>query len=156
MYFFVLVCCSREGDALFKGHGEYSVWRKTSDGKKGTLRDRRKTLSVLEENVEIPFPLIYFDLGIRKLYRVYRFIYAKESEKNFFGTYRFPVTTGIGAIHEDPDMVIDETSDLITIFYNKEPVDGFFIEKNLFSQKLLFVLKPNLSELKNKDGVCYY
>ena len=115
-----------------------------------------KTLSVLEENVEIPFPLIYFDLGIRKLYRVYRFIYAKESEKNFFGTYRFPVTTGIGAIHEDPDMVIDETSDLITIFYNKEPVDGFFIGKNLFSQKLLFVHKPNLSELKNKDGVCYY
>ena len=31
-----------------------------------------------------------------------------------------------------------------------------FIEKNPFSQKLLFVHKPNLSELKNKDGVCYY
>ena len=53
-------------------------------------------------------------------------------------------------------MVVVETSDLITIFYNKEPVDGFFIEKNPFSKKILFVFKSRLSELKHKEGVCFY
>ena len=155
---FVFVCTSCDGKALFEGYGEFHFKKKTSDGKQmERCVIEGKKLSVYEENVEADFwSRLYFSIGAKNLNRVYRFAYENESEKEFFGTYQFPVTTGIGAIHENTGMVVVETSDLITIFYNKEPVDGFFIEKNPFSKKILFVFKSRLSELKRKEGVCFY
>lgn len=157
-FFFLLVCTSCEGKGFFKGNGEFHFKKRTPDGKQlEHCVIEGKKISVFEDDIEASFwSRLYFSIGGKNLHRVYRFVYENNSEKEIFGTYQFLATTGIGAIHENTGMVIEESSDLITIFYNKEPVDGFFIEKNPFSKKLLFVFKSKLSELKRKDGACFY
>ena len=105
---FVFVCTSCDGKALFEGYGEFHLKKKTSDGKQmERCVIEGKKLSVYEENVEADFwSRLYFSIGAKNLNRVYRFAYENESEKEFFGTYQFPVTTGIGAIHENTVMVV--------------------------------------------------
>jgi hypothetical protein len=66
------------------------------------------------------------------------------------------MTYGVGAVSENSDFVIKESSDSITIYYNKEPVDGFNIEQNPFSKKLKIERKNKLYDLMNMYGNCYY
>lgn len=110
-------------------------------------------ISKFGETIDTAF-LRLFVYGTHGLYRVYHIIYENSQGEANFLTYKFPLTLGIGAIVEDTDLVIEESVDAITIYYNRKPLNKFEIEHNPFSKKIKFEYKNDLSEMKKKEGSC--
>lgn len=112
-------------------------------------------LFLIGDDVDVSFFQMYAISGF-KAYRFYHVFFIDETENRInFITYKFPLTTGVGAIIENTDMIIENSSDTITIYYDKEPIDGFLLEHNPFSKKILFERLDNLKSLKKHEGVCY-
>ena len=80
----------------------------------------------------------------------------KKTARKNIATYKFPLTYGIGAVHENSDFVIIESEESVTFYYSREPVDGFTIEQNPFSKKIKFEHTDKFFDLWEKEGVCYY
>ena len=109
-------------------------------------------LFLIGDDVDVSFFQMYAISGF-KAYRFYHVFVIDERENRInLITYKFPLTTGIGAIIENTDMIIENSSDAITIYYDKEPVDGFVIENNPFHKKIQF---EKLDNLKKNEGICY-
>ena len=112
-------------------------------------------LSKLEEPLVVPFLQVFIN-GYYGLYRVYDIMYVNESgEKRKFLTYKCPLTYGLDVIPEDIDFVIEETSDVITVYYEKEPVDGFKVENNPFSKEIQFKFLSDLENVRAVEGACF-
>ena len=94
--------------------------------------------------------------GYYVLYRVYDFMYVNKSgEKRKFFTYKCPLTYGLDVIPEDIDFIIEETSDVITVYYEKEPVDGFKVENKPFSKEIQFKFLSDLENVRTVEGACF-
>ena len=112
-------------------------------------------LSKLEEPLVVPFLQVFIN-GYYGLYRVYDVMYVNKSgEKSKFFTYKCPLTYGLDVIPEDVHFVIEESLDVITIYYDKEPVGGFNVEKNPFSKKIQFKFLKDTKGVRAEEGACY-
>ena len=108
-----------------------------------------------EEPLIVPFLQVFIN-GYYGLYRVYDIMYMdKSGKKSKFFTYKWPLTYGLDVIPEDVYFVIEESLDVITIYYDKEPVDGFNVEKNPFSKKIQFKFLSDLKSVRSVEGACY-
>lgn len=109
----------------------------------------------LEEPLIVPFLQVFIN-GYYGLYRVYDIMYMdKSGEKSKFFTYKCPLTYGLDVIPEDVHFVIEESLDVITIYYDKEPVGGFNVEKNPFSKKIQFKFLKDTKGVRAEEGACY-
>jgi hypothetical protein len=108
-----------------------------------------------EEPLVVPFLQVFIN-GLYGLYRVYDIMYVNKSgEKSKFFTYKCPLTYGLDVIPEDVYFVIEESLDVITIYYDKEPVGGFNVEKNPFSKKIQFKFLKDTKGVRAEEGACY-
>ncbi len=153
----MLLCYVFWSGGHFPGSGTEPFFMiSTNDENKISCKIEGKQLFVHGDSVNVSFFRLYFNF-YHDLNRKFHIYYQNENgEKNDFVTYMFPLTYGIGAIIENTDVVIEETSDFIKIYYDKEPVNGFALEGDLhpFSKKILFEFRRNLYSLKKKGGVC--
>jgi hypothetical protein len=157
LLFLMCFCCGCRGGGHFDGDKNILVLQKNPKYKKTVAcRIEDKRVAIFEDDLDVSIFQLYFDFTTT-LYRVYHFfVEEKLGERRVFITYKFPMTYGVGAVSENSDFVIKESSDSITIYYNKEPVDGFNIEQNPFSKKLKIERKNKLYDLMNMYGNCYY
>lgn len=149
----MLVCYSCWHGGHWDGSDEYYFKQKNNENF-FSCKIEGKRISKYGENVEVPFWQLFIS-GFHGIFRIYHILYETESkEKNGFITYKFPLTSGVGAIVEDTDLVIEESFNQITIYYDKAPIDGFLIEKNPFSKNIVFKQKSDLTDIKAKEGSC--
>jgi len=71
-------------------------------------------------------------------------------------TFKNPIDYRWDAISGISDFVVVESSDYITLYYDKEPVDGFVIENNPFAKNIQFVQMDNLQKVKEMDDACFF
>ena len=109
-----------------------------------------KRIFLWGEDTKVPY------FSFKDEYRVYHILFENNVKKENIVTYKFPLTYGAGAIEENTDIVIVETQESITIYYNREPVGGFIVEQNPFSKKLRIEYRDRLFDLKREVGSCYY
>ncbi len=108
-----------------------------------------------EEPLIVPFWQVFIN-GFYGLYRVYDIMYVNKSgEKSKFFTYKCPLTYGLDVVPEDVHFVIEESLDVVTIYYEKEPVGGFKVEKNPFSKKIQFKFLRDTKGVRVNEGACY-
>jgi len=140
----------------FKGAGTFSFRQNLSQTDNSMACSiERKKLFLIGEDVDAPFFQMYAISGF-KVYRFYHvFFFDDAGNRINFITYKFPLTTGIGAVIENTDMVIENSLNEIKIYYDKEPVDGFLLENNPFSKKIQFEKFGDLKNLKRDEGVCF-
>lgn len=112
---------------------------------------KRDTLSV---------PLIQVISGVNKdIVYTYHLMFEGKNGFETFLTYSFPFTTGIGAVAEDTQFLIEETPDNITIYHDtmleKELGQKFNLVKSPFSKNIHIKYKSDLWKNKGKPGTCY-
>lgn len=123
------------------------------------------------DTVDVSYLYIFLN-GKRNLHYVYHLLYSSdESNKNILLTYKFPVSLYGGRDQdvEYTNFLIEENDSLITINYNREPIDGFVIENNPFEKKIVMRYNSELDnsnillkyvdgkpEIKNVKDACFY
>lgn len=116
--------------------------------------DGKKVFTSLDD-LKVPF-LRFFIYGNQGMFCTYHLYYKDESgKKNNFITYKFPYKYGLDEKMETAFFVIEETSDMIKIYYNNEPAGGFEMGKNPFSKNILLEYKRNLDDILKTNGLCY-
>ena len=107
------------------------------------------------EKMKVPFLRLFIN-GTQGLFSTYHVYYKNASGKKIdIITYKFPFTYGLDVIMEDTRIMIKETPEVIMIYYDEEPIDGFIISDNPFSKKILLEYKSDLEELRKKGESCF-
>ncbi|SHK42487.1 MULTISPECIES: hypothetical protein [unclassified Fibrobacter] len=153
LFVFVLLFFSSCGLlwGTFLGIGYIPFFQFSSKNMKTTICNiEGKRIFLFGEDTNVPY------FSFKEEYRVYHILSEDSTNKEYIATYKFPLTTGIGAIVENTDIAIVETQEDITIYYNREPAGGFVIEQNPFSKKLRAEFRDRLFYIKSVDGACYY
>jgi hypothetical protein len=135
----------------FRGIGFIPFFQNSTKEMKTTICNiEEKRIFLWGEDTKVPY------FSFKDEYRVYHILFENNVKKEKIVTYKFPLTYGAGAIEENTDIVIVETQENITIYYNREPVGGFIVEQNPFSKKLRIEYRDRLFDLKRDVGSCYY
>lgn len=111
------------------------------------------------DTLSIPF-LRTFLAGNKGIVYTYHLMFEGKNGFEAFLKYNTPFTSGIGAIADDIQFLIEESPENIVIYHDyalksEEEKDVFTVEKNPFSKKVLLIYDPNLLMKKNKSGICY-
>ncbi len=121
---------------------------------KMTCNIEGKKISTYVDDLDVPY-IRFFILGNHGMYCTYHINYEDESgKKNSFITYKFPYKYGLDVVLEKASFVIEETLDNVKIYYNNNPTNGFVIENNPFSKKLILEYTSDLKKVSNADGNC--
>ena len=132
------------------------IGENANDEKKINCEFDKKRILWLEEPVDMPYWKIFI-WGYHGMYRVYDVLYENELGKTTkLFTYKFPFTYGLDVLAENTFFLIEESHDLIKIYYDRKPVDGFIIDNNPFSKRIIFQYMSNLDDVERKDHMCYY
>lgn len=126
-------------------------------GKIGSCRIEGKRVFLFEDDAEaINVPLIISTIFSLDANRVYHLVYEIDSgnwEK--IATYKFPLTAGVGAIHENMNIGIVEMQDKVIFYYDRKPTEGINFKHNPFSKEIQFEYN-NTTDFRKVDGACYY
>lgn len=153
--FFMLVCYSCWHGGHFPGDEQKTLSRQISFFEDVRVCEiEGKKISKFSESIDEPFLRIFL-FGTKGLSWKYHIVYEIDNENENFVTYEFPFTLGIGSIHENTGIIIEEKTDSIVIYYDREPSNGFEIEHNPFSKKVYFEQNSYLYVIKKRDNVCY-
>ena len=161
LFFYMLICFSCWGAGYHDdGFGDYALTQN-----KGICKIEGKTIFYVAEGTYVPFfrllikgPAKVYTNGPDGLLRVSHIFIentAGEKKTNII-TFKNPIDYRWDAISGISDFVVVESSDYITLYYDKEPVDGFVIENNPFAKNIQFVQMDNLQKVKEMDDACFF
>ena len=156
----MLICFSCWGAGYHDdGFGDYALTQN-----KGICKIDGKTIFYVAEGTYVPFfrllikgPAKVYTNGLDGVLRVsHIFVENTAGEKTNIITFKNPIDYRWDAISGISDFVIVESSDYVTLYYDREPVDGFVIENNPFAKKIQFVQMDNLQKVKEMDNACFF
>ena len=159
-FFYMLICFSCWGAGYHDdGFGDYALTQN-----KGICKIDGKTIFYVAEGTYVPFfrllikgPAKVYTNGLDGVLRVsHVFVENSAGEKINIITFKNPIDYRWDAISGVSDFVIVESSDYVTLYYDKEPVDGFVIENNPFAKEIQFVQSVNLQKIKEMDNACFF
>ena len=158
--FYMLICFSCWGAGYHDdGFGDYALIQN-----KGICKIDGKTIFYVAEGTYVPFfrllikgPAKVYTNGLDGVLRVsHVFVENSAGEKINIITFKNPIDYRWDAISGISDFVIVESSDYVTLYYDREPVDGFVIENNPFAKEIQFVQSVNLQKIKEIDNACFF
>ena len=159
-FFYMLICFSCWGAGYHDdGFGDYALTQN-----KGICKIDGKTIFYVAEGTYVPFfrllikgPAKVYTNGLDGVLRVsHIFVENTAGEKINIITFKNPIDYRWDAISGISDFVIVESSDYVTLYYDREPVDGFVIENNPFAKEIQFVQSVNLQKIKEMDNACFF
>lgn len=159
-FFYMLICFSCWGAGYHDdGFGDYALTQN-----KGICKIDGKTIFYVAEGTYVPFfrllikgPAKVYTNGLDGVLRVsHVFVENSAGEKINIITFKNPIDYRWDAISGISDFVIVESSDYVTLYYDREPVDGFVIENNPFAKEIQFVQSVNLQKIKEMDNACFF
>lgn len=159
-FFYMLICFSCWGAGYHDdGFGDYALAQN-----KGVCKIDEKIIFYIAEGAYVPFfrllikgPAKVYTNGPDGVLRVsHIFIENTSGEKVNIITFKNPIDYRRDAKNGISNFVIVESSNYITLYYDKAPIEGFVIENNPFAKNIQLVQTDNLRNFREMENACFY
>ena len=152
--FTLFICFLFWKDVSIPGEETEPLYQYSWPEKLSICEIERKKVYINRDSLNISlFHLLFY--GSRDAFYTYHLLYRNiEGEEINFLTYRIPFVFGIDVIPENIGLAIEDTKEKIIIYYDKEPVGGFSIDRNPFSKKIELRLEKEWVQKMKKEGLC--